>query len=214
MHNALRYYFVVLLLAVSPVCNSQTITSLFVDFPVSQGIEIDTAISGIPAHYKSASTEKDFAIGIRLFEVNPKRKIHFGFNFTYHRVNLKSLGLTYNTQPTLYEKQDLFEILFGATYFSPKPLISGKKIATHVLMNGTAGFCRDKFGANLSAGLIFLNMEGVSGLSFEFIYRPVGYAVPNKSASFTPDPYYVNIEPSYGLRMALNFGRYLEYIEK
>jgi hypothetical protein len=197
----------VLFLLFSLNSSGQGLTSLFCDFSGTQPINVDTAGYRGRGHYKADNAQSQIGIGVKFMEMSAKRDLHIGFLLAYRQINMSNFSLRDQSYQPVYQKVTLIECLLGGTYLPRKPMYQNAKLAVHFTLSGYAGFQGLSFGSNLSGGLVFLNKEGVAGLTFEFVYRPLDFNYANSGN----DPYYVSLAPSWSIRAALTFGKNLKY---
>lgn len=193
---------------------AQTINLLYCDFFGAQPVEVDTMLSGGKANYLNRNAAKHFAVGLHIFGLSEKRKIHFGFLIAYRQIDMKNLNLVTGNNIRRYDKEWFAEMMFGPTYFSRHPFFQTNNLAGHFNLEALGGFQANEkfaFGANLAGGFFFLNKKTVTGLSLQFVYRPVPFEIDNRSEAFSPDPFYVKLAPSYSVRIGLCFGRGVDY---
>ena len=191
---------------------AQGLTSLFFDFSGVQSVLVDTNGLNGPTHMFTKDAKGQFAFGVKAFEMNTKRSLHFGFIIGYRQINLSTFHLHDDANAPLYEKRHVWEVLFGGTYLKPKPLLQTEKKALHFTLSAYGGLQNLSFGSNLSGGFVFLSKDGVAGLTIEFVYRPMTYSWPLADASIMAhDPYYITLKPSWAIRAALTFGKNLQY---
>jgi hypothetical protein len=152
----------------------------------------------------SGKAKSQLGFGVKLMEMNPKRKLHLGLIFSYRQVNMSNLLPSYG-------KKKVYEFLGGITYLPPKPLFQTAKTAAHFTLSGYFGVQNHTIGSNLSGGFMFLSKEGVTGLTIEFVYRPFDVEYENTSDALIHDPYYIKLDPSWALRVAITFGKDIVY---
>ncbi len=196
-----------ILLLFSFKSNGQGLTSLFCDFSGVQAVTVDTNSTKGRERMRSDDAENQIAVGLKFMEMNVNRDLHLGFILSYRQINMSNFKLHDQSNQPIYEKRTLIECLVGGTYLPRKPIYQTQKLAFHFTLSGYAGFQGLSFGSNLSGGLVLLSKEGMAGMTFEFVYRPLDYNYSNSA----DNPYYIKLEPSWALRVALTFGKNLKY---
>jgi hypothetical protein len=211
IRSLFRMRFVVIVLGLIPLfptpSNAQGLTSLFCDFSGVQNVNVDSTSFKGRALKMSANAKSQIAIGVKFMEMNVNRDLHLGILLSYRQINMTNFALHDQSNQPIYQKVYLTECMLGGTYLPRKPLHQNNKTAMHITLSGYAGFQGLSFGSNLSGGLVLLSKEGVAGLTVEFVYRPLEFAYANSGN----DPYYVRLDPSWSIRVALTFGRNLKY---
>jgi hypothetical protein len=194
----------IFLLFLSFNCNAQKFGSIFCDFSGSQPVVIDTNGVNGRTPLISGKAKNQLGFGVKLMEMNANRSLHLGLIFSYRQVNLSNLQTT-------YEKKKVYEFLAGVTFLPAKSLINSEKTAVHFSLSTYFGIQNNALGSNLSGGFMFLSKKGVSGLTLEFVYRPFDYEYANNSDVLVHEPYFIKLDPSWAIRAAITFGKYLSY---
>lgn len=208
-------FFFLLAVFAAPALRGQTINLLYGDIFGVQPVVVDTMSPSGKKTYFRDNAGRHFALGLHMFGLSEKRKIHFGFLVAYRQVSLENLNLLAANNVNRYEKEWFVETLFGPTYFSRHPLVQTNNFACHFSLEALGGLQANTqfaIGANLAGGFCFLNKKSTGGLAIQFVYRPVPFDIENRSEAFSPDPYYVQLGASYSLRVAFCFGRNIEYL--
>lgn len=207
LRSSIKLNLFFLLLLFSFKGNGQGLTSFFFDFSGVQNVSVDTNGINGRSHNASQKAKSQFGIGIKFMEMNVNRDLHLGMIFCYRQINTSNYLLHDQQNQPLYPKITAFECLGGVTYLPRKPLFQSEKLACHFTLSGYAGLQGLALGSNLSGGFMILSKTGLAGLTFEFVYRPVEYALPDAKYP----PYFFKMDPSWSLRVALTFGKNLSY---
>src|SRR5665213_741100 len=207
LNRLIKLPFFLTLLFFSIEGNAQKLTSLFCDFSGVQNALIDTNSTAGRIQKYSGKAKSQIGIGAKFMEMNVNRDLHLGLILCFRQINMVNFNLHDQSYNPLYQKINVYEGLVGGTYLPRKPFFQTEKLACHFTLSAYAGLQNFAFGSNLSGGFMFLSKTGLAGMTFEFVYRPLGYALANPNNL----PYYITLQPSWSIRVSLTFGKNLSY---